>query len=563
MRPEDACRVFRIGGGESEADLTAAQVGAKAANLARLDRMGLRVPPALALTTALFRHYREQGGRLPDGFAARLSASLRWLEDTTGLTLGGDPPLLLAIRPSPVSAMAGGLTTLLNVGLTEKTARALTRRTGNPSLAWDAYRRLACGFGESVHHLAPTAFEALTATHLARVGATSCQELDPIAMRELAIESASLLRALAREPLPQDPIEQLGCALDAVLASWNSSRARECRRANGVDEEAGPALMVQAMVFGNAGARSGTGIGFTRNPGSGDRELYFDFVFNAQGSDLASGDELVYDSRLPRVLPDVWTELQTMRSALEYEFRDMQEFEFTVEEGRLYFLHTRHGDRTPWAAARIATDLVSTGIIDADTALQRLAPYDLDSIGRQSLLLTPAEQPLARAAGGSLGVATGAVAFDASRAQQLAAHGPVILLRPHLSTDDLAGIAASAGIVTTFGGRTSHTTVLARQLGRVALVGCADLHVDHMARGCHLGAQHLREGDVITIDGATGHIYAGRIDAVAERPREVLAVIDSWRGARARVPDSLPPSAIPPPRDIGVSVAALQCQDGR
>jgi pyruvate,orthophosphate dikinase len=561
MRREDACRVFRIGGGESEADLTAAQVGAKAANLARLDRLGLRVPPALALTTALFQHYREQGGRIPDGFAARFSASLRWLEDTTGLTLGGDPPLLLAIRSSPVSTRAHGLTTLLNVGLTEKTVRALTRRTGNPALAWDCYRRLACTFAESVHHLAPAAFEALTATHLARAGATSCHDLDPIALRDLAVESAALLRALAREPLPQDPVEQVGRAVEAVLASWNSARARARRRHTGADDEAGLSVIVQAMVFGNAGARSGTGDGFTRNPVSGDREVYFDFVFDAQGPDLESRHDPHYESHLPRVLPTVWTELQAMRSALEYEFRDMQEFEFTVEEGRLYFLHTRQGDRTPWAAARIATDLVATGIVDADTALQRLAPYDLDSIVRLSLLSSPDVQPLARATGASLGVATGAIAFDAVRAQQLAAQGPVILLRPVLSTDDMPGIAASAGVVTTSGGRTSHAAVLARRRGRVTLVGCADLHIDHMGRGCQLGARHLREGDVITIDGATGNIYAGAIETVAERPRDLLAVIDSWRAARVPAPPA--PSAMRPPRDAAVSMAALRYEDGR
>jgi pyruvate,orthophosphate dikinase len=315
------------------------------------------------------------------------------------------------------------------------------------------------------------------------------------------------------------------------------------------------------MVFGNAGARSGSGVGFTRNPASGDRELYFDFVFNAQGPDVVAGHQPVSDGALQRALPNVWTELQTVRGALEHEFRDMQDFEFTVEEGRLYFLQSRDGDRTPWAAARIAADLVASGAIDSRTALQRLAPYDLDSIARLSLSVPHDTQPLARAIGASIGVTTGAVVFDGVRAQQLAASGPVILLRPDINTDDLAGIAASAGILTTFGARTSHAAVIGRQLGKVALVGCADLRVDQLARACVLGTHRLHEGDVITIDGTSGLVYSGRIDVIAERPHDLLDTIESWSSAAA-TPTSLP-SDMPQTGESGVPIAGVACQQAQ
>jgi pyruvate, orthophosphate dikinase len=547
MNNDDATRVFHIGAGESEADATAATVGAKGASLVRLDRLGLRVPPALAVTTALFRQYQQEK-RLPERFAARLAASLRWLEQMTGLTLGGSPPLLVSVRSSPVRSMPGMLDTLLNVGLTEAGVRGLIRQTGNGCLAWDSYRRLVRAFGESVYHVAPAAFDRLEAAHLGRADARSCHELDPVSMRALARESAALLHRLAGEPLPQDPVAQLTLAVEAVLASWNLPRARDYRRVNALDEQAGPAILVQSMVFGNAGARSGSGVGFTRNPATGDNELYFDFLFNAQGADIVSGHAPVPDNALPRMLPNVWIELQAVKGALEHEFRDMQDFEFTVEDGRLYFLQTRDGQRTPFAAARIAADLVANGTIDPQTALQRLAAYDLDDIVRSSVSPETAAELLARATGASVGVATGSVVFDAGRAQQLAASRPVILLRSDISTDDLAAISSTAGILTTFGGRTSHAAVIARQLGKVAVVGCADLHLDGMAGQCVLGTRHLYEGDVITIDGDTGLVYAGRVDVVAERPRAALAAIQSWRGAPASpsaIRSPLPASAGP------------------
>jgi pyruvate,orthophosphate dikinase len=272
------------------------------------------------------------------------------------------------------------------------------------------------------------------------------------------------------------------------------------------------AVLIQAMVFGNAGARSGSGVGFTRSPVTGDDGLYLDFLFNAQGEDVVSGRHAVTDSALlPSLLPDVWNQLQTAKRALEQEFLDMQDFEFTVDEGQLFFLQTRSGKRTPWAALRIAVDLVREGVVDRSTALRRLEPYDLDNVVRVAVRPGPDDLPVGQAVPAGIGAATGEVVFDAKRAQERGAERDVVLVRSELDTDDIAGLSAAVGILTTFGGRTSHAAVVARHLGKTCLVACGDLRVEDAARVCSIGDRLFREGDLITIDGETGLVYAGRV----------------------------------------------------
>ena len=522
-------RIAFIGEGQSDVHLLVADAGLKGVNLARLDRLGLRVPPALVLNTALSEEFHSRGS-LPPGFAVHLAGALKELEDATGLTLGGSRPLLLSVRSSPVVAMPGMLDTLLNVGLTEAGVHRLIRRTGNSWLAWDCYRRLARAFGEAGNRFPFGEFERLTTDHLTRGGARELQELDPISMRNLACDSAALLSGASPRTLPEDPVAQVVRAVELVLASWNAPRAQEYRRICGLDERAGMAVIIQAMVLGNGGARSGSGVGFTRNPANGDDELYVDFIFNAQGDDVVSGREAVHDGDvLPAVLPDIWHELERIRPLLEREFADMQDFEFTVEDGELFFLQTHHGKRTPWAAARIAVDLVQSGIVDPPTALRQLAPYDLKALVHRSVSRDTSREPIARAIAAGPGVATGGVVFGVQHARQRAASGPVILVRNGMGTADLPGIAAADGVLTASGGRTSHATVVARQLGKACLVGCAALRVDETKQSCMLGSRVLHEGDVITIDGNSGLVFAGRVDVVVDRPHEALAIIESWR----------------------------------
>jgi pyruvate,orthophosphate dikinase len=518
-----------IGDRHAKPPLAAADMGAKAANLARLDRLGLRVPPALVLNAALSQDYLSRGA-LPAGFAVHFASSLRQLETAVGLRLGGSPPLFLSVRPSPGASMPGVLDSLLNVGMTEAGVHGLIKRSGNPWLAWDCYRRLVRAFAETVHHIDPQIFDQMTALHLAREGVATVRDLDPMSMRDLARESAKAAREAGAPPLPDDPLEQVVRAVEAVVASWHSTRAREYRRIWGIGEDTGTGVVVQAMVFGNNGGRSGSGVGFTRNPATGDDELYVDFLANAQGDELASGRESVRDGAALRDgMPAIWRELEHARPRLEREFGDMQDFEFTVEDGRLFFLQARDGKRTPWAATRIAVDLVRGGIVDARTALQRLAAYDLDAVVRRSIDAATAGEPIARAVAAGPGVATGVVVFDAERARKLSARSPVVLVQTDIATDDLSGIAASAGVLTATGGRTAHAAVVARQLGKACVVGCGALRVDTASRTCTIGPRAFREGDVITIDGGSGLIYEGRVDARVERPHDALEAIESWR----------------------------------
>jgi pyruvate,orthophosphate dikinase len=377
-------------------------------------------------------------------------------------------------------------------------------------------------------------FEQLTATHLARAEAETVQELDPLALRELARDSGHHLQRTTGSPLARDPVAQLVTAVEAVFRSWNAPRAREYRRMNNIPDDIGTAVLVQAMVFGNAGARSGSGVAFTRNPATGENELYVDFLFNAQGEDVVSGKYPVTDATLLRaLLPEVYAELLAAAPLLERAFGDMQDFEFTVDEGQLFYLQARAGKRTPWAALRIAADLARGGLVEPQQVLQRLSGYDLDAIVRTTIRPRASDAPLARAISAGIGVATGGLAFDAARACELAARGPVVLARADLSTDDLAGLRAAAGIVTTFGGRTSHAAVVARQLGKVCLVGCSELTVDADARTCSIGDRRLREGAIVTLDADAGYLYAGEVPMIVERPVEALAVIDALRAQLA------------------------------
>jgi pyruvate,orthophosphate dikinase len=339
-----------------------------------------------------------------------------------------------------------------------------------------------------------------------------------------------VLRGVTGTTVPADPHTQLVQAVEAVWRSWMSPRAQEYRRLHGVDATGGTGVLIQLMVFGNAGGASGSGVGFTRNPTDGASRPYIDFLFNAQGEDVVSGRQASTDSaRLPRLLPAVHAELGRAASRLESELRDMQDFEFTVENGRLYFLQTRSGKRTPWAALRIAIDLTLAGIIDRETALQRLAAYDLDAIQRTRLHPDAAHAPIGTGVPAGLGVAVGAMVLDSASAERMCRDGAVILVRPDISPDDIAGLASAAGVVTARGGRTSHAAVVARQLGMACVVGCGALRIDVKSRCCSFGDHTLREGAVMTVDSDSGCIYAGQVPVLIEKPLEALATIESWR----------------------------------
>jgi len=519
-------------------------MGSKAYGLLRLVQLGLPVPPAFVLGTSMCREYFESGGRLPDFTRELLTCGLSRLEEATGRGYGSmHRPLLVSVRSGAAISMPGMLQTLLNIGLCEHNLRGLLRASGNPRLVRDCYRRLVRDFAEVVHGVDAAQFDALVARHCVEQGLANAGELDSAALSRIAEESLEITLALSGQPFPQDPMQQLLGAVEAVIRSWNDEKARHYRRANGIDDAMGTAVTVQAMVFGNSGGSSGAGVGFTRDPATGESPAYIDFLFNAQGEDVVSGRHAGHETvRLSQRLPLVAAELERVRAVLEGEFRDMQDFEFTVETGRLCLLQTRSGKRTPWAALRIAVDMVEENLITPGEALNRLDGIPLETLERVRLAGSMSSSPLATATAASIGVASGAIAFDPKRVAELADGGnPVILVRPDMSTSDVAGIAAAEGVLTAAGSRTSHAAVVARQLGKVCLVNCAALRM--LADGsCTIGDTRLREGDALTLDGDTGLIYAGRLPVVRERPDADLVKVAAWRA-------SIKPGATPGPQN--------------
>jgi pyruvate,orthophosphate dikinase len=511
---------------------TAAAMGSKAAGLLRLAQLDLPVPPAFVLGTAICREYFAQGGRLPGGTRELLAQGLSRLEQATGLGFGSARrPLLVSVRSGAPVSMPGMLQTILNIGLCEHTIPGLLRSSGNPRLTRDCYRRLVRDFTEVVHGADAAQFDALVDRHCMQQSLATASELDSAALGDIAAESLELALALTGQPFPQDPMQQLLSAVEAVFRSWNDERARQYRRINGIDDAMGTAVTVQAMVFGNGGGTSGAGVGFTRDPATGENRLYLDFLFNAQGEDVVSGRHAGQDSALlPQRLPQLAAELGRVRTALESEFRDMQDFEFTVERSRLFLLQTRAGKRTPWSALRIAVDMVNERLITPAEALARLDGIALEQIERMRLADDTSAQPLATAVPASIGVASGAIVFEPGRAAELASRGEsVILVRPDISTADVAGIAAAAGVLTAAGSRTSHAAVVARQLGKVCLVDCRSLQVRPQESACTIGAARLVEGEVITLDADHGRVYAGRLPLVRERPTAELDQVAAWR----------------------------------
>jgi pyruvate,orthophosphate dikinase len=429
--------------------------------------------------------------------------------------------------------MPGMMETLLNIGLCDATVSGLMRQMGNPRLIWDAYRRLVATYGEVVAGLPASAFEE-AASEL--FGEHDERDLDFADLRSLTQRFIGVYAKAARRPFPQDPAAQLAGAIEAVIASWQSAKAREYRRLNQIDDAIGTGVTVQRMVFGNAGGRSGAGVGFTRDPASGEPALWVDFLFNAQGEDVVSGRRSAHGhDELAAVLPDVWSALSAAGRDLEQAFGDMQDFEFTVQDGILFMLQTRTGKRTAQAAVQIALDMLDSGIINADVARERTKALDRASLGRSCVVAASGATllPLARAATASTGVAIGEIALDEARAVSRRAAGvSVVLVRRDAQTSDIAALESATGLLTQRGARTSHAAVVARQLGKVCLVGCSELQIDESMHTLTIGNTTLREGDVLTLDGNEGAVYAGAARTRIDYPEELLTRLSALRNCQ-------------------------------
>ena len=516
---------------DASLDANVELVGSKAAQLARMSRLGLPVPPAFVMPTSLCNGVNRKDGAALHALKSGVRRGVARLEAATGRRFGDSRlPLFVSVRSGAARSMPGMLDTILDVGMNNDTVQGLIRLTGNPRLAWDSYRRFMQSYSEVVGGVPSAEFERPLNAMLGAEDAASEDELDCEALERLTHDFIEIaLRPSGRRP-PEDPFEQLDAAALAVYASWESARAREYRRINGLENLAGTAVTVQAMVFGNSGNRSGAGVAFSRNPATGANEPYIDFLFDAQGEDVVSGRRTPGDaSLLAKWLPEIAQDLAVASRRLEQDFKDVQDIEFTVEDGKLYFLQTRSAKRTPRAGLRIAVDLVREGLIAPAEALHRLEGVDLDRAGIATL--RGEVTPLATAVSASPGVASGRIALDSATAGRMAEDGePAVLVRREPSTDDVAGFNAAAGILTMVGGRTAHAAVVARQLGKVCLVGCTSLEIDESSRRITLAGRELSEGDWLSIDGESGEISSGRAEIVIERPEAELAELKRWRG---------------------------------
>lgn len=516
---------------------TADVVGGKAAGLIRMARAGLPVPPAFVLSTALCRRYQDAPEAALADARALTRRGMAALEASTTRTFGDRRrPLLVSVRSGAAVSMPGMLETVLNVGLTPDSVRGLIRQTGNPRFAWDCYVRLIRQLCTVAHGGGDELFADAVAAEVQASAADAQADLDFAALERLAHGFRDLYRVRARQPFPADPYAQLDLAVEAVLRSWRADKAREFRRLHGLSDAGGTAVTVQAMVFGNAGADCGAGVGFTRHPDTGERQLYLDFLFEAQGEDVVSGRQAAGgDSGLRRAMPEVRAEIERVAAALEAEFRDMQDFEITVEAGRLWLLQTRPGYRSPLAAVRIAVDMVGEGLVAPATALARLDGIDLENLEWRRLAVPAGSEPLARGIPAGAGVAVGAACFDAAAVDRAAARGePAILLRRDFATADIAAIAKADGVITAAGARTAHAAVVARQMGKACIVGCTALTVPTDGAAGRFGDTLVAAGDSLSMDGETGAIYRGALPVTAERPDAALAQIARWRAAAAK-----------------------------
>jgi pyruvate,orthophosphate dikinase len=497
-------------GNKDMADL----LGGKGANLAEMTNLGLPVPPGFTISTAACQSFLERGSP-PPTLMDEVLAHLGMVETKLGRRFADHAePLLLSVRSGARFSMPGMMETILDLGLTDDNVDGLAEMAGDKRFAWDSYRRLIQMFARTVRGLPVERFDAALTACRAEAGAASDAALDADSLRHLVDDYKALYAQLTGEPFPQDPVEQLRQAIIAVFESWNTERARLYRRQEGIPDTLGTAVNVMAMVYGNLGTTSGTGVAFTRDPATGAKGAYGDYLANAQGEDVVAGVRNALPLQaLAELDPMSYAELTDHMSTLERHYRDLCDVEFTVERGRLWMLQTRVGKRTAAAAFVIASDLVDEGLIDLDEALRRVDGRQLTQLmfARFDTDRTPV--PLATGVAASPGAVTGRAIFDAHRAAK--AQGPVILVRRETTPDDLPGMIAAVGVLTSRGGKTSHAAVVARGMGKACVCGVEALEIDDDARTATVGDIVIREGDALSLDGLTGHVYAGSLPTTA------------------------------------------------
>jgi pyruvate,orthophosphate dikinase len=531
--------VYFFGDGKAEGDRSMKDLlGGKGSGLAEMTNAGLPVPPGFTISTDVCSIY-TRAGRLPSQIDAEIQRNVAKLERAAGAKLGSSRnPLLVSVRSGAKFSMPGMMDTILNLGLNDVAVEGLKARTNNGRFAFDSYRRFIQMFGNVVLGIAKDVFEHQFHAVKKTKGVANDPDLDEAALRDVVDRYKAAVRDRTGRDFPQDPSDQLEMARDAVFRSWMNPRAKEYRRIYDIPDDIGTAVNVQMMVFGNTGSRSATGVGFTRSPATGTKEFYGEFLVNAQGEDVVAGIRTPQPIvELERVLPKAYRQLRQITTRLERHYKDVQDFEFTIQDERLFMLQTRNGKRTGYAAVVIATDLVAERLITPKEAILKVEPEALTQL--LSPVFDPAEWkaiPLAtRGLPASPGAASGQVVFTAEDAVKWTdAHKKVLLVRQETVPDDIKGMYVSQGILTATGGMTSHAAVVGRQMGKPSVVGAGELQIDETSKQFSVNGQVVREGDFISFNGLTGEVKLAR---VSSKPSEILQVL---QGQRSRQVGHLP-----------------------
>ncbi len=527
-------------------------LGGKGANLAEMTNLGLPVPQGFTITTEACTQYYEDGRTINAEIMRQINEHVVKMEQITGKVFGSkENPLLVSVRSGARASMPGMMDTILNLGLNEEVVEVLAAKSGNPRWAWDCYRRFIQMFSDVVMEVGKQYFEDLIVAMKERKGVTQDVELSADDLKELSEQFKAEYKAKIGSDFPTDPKVQLMEAIKAVFRSWDNPRANVYRRDNDIPYSWGTAVNVQMMAFGNMGNTSGTGVAFTRDPATGEKKLMGEFLLNAQGEDVVAGIRTPQKiDQLKEVMPEVYDQFVKICSTLENHYRDMQDMEFTIEDRKLYMLQTRNGKRTAQAALKIACDLVDEGMISEKEAVLMIEPRNLDTLLHPQFDAKKLKEakPIEKALGASPGAACGKIVFSADDAKEWAARGEkVVLVRRETSPEDIEGMKAAQGILTVFGGMTSHAAVVARGMGTCCVSGCSEIKMNEAAKCFKLGSKTYKEGDVISLDGSTGNIYDGAIPTVdasiAGEFGRIMALADKYRRLKVRTNADTPADA--------------------
>ncbi|RLC45985.1 MAG: pyruvate, phosphate dikinase [Candidatus Cloacimonadota bacterium] len=553
--------VYFFGGGKAEGSAKMKDLlGGKGANLAEMTNIGIPVPPGFTITTKVCDIYNKNNKRYPKEITNQIYLNLRKLEKLIGAKFGNsENPLLLSVRSGAAVSMPGMMDTVLNIGLNDEVVQGLIKKTNNPRFVLDSYRRFIQMFGNVVKGIEHSKFEDIMNFVKRNKNVKLDTELTEEDLKNIVQRYKDLYKQEIGRDFPTEPIQQLWEAIDAVFGSWNNERAKKYRKLNDIKGLLGTAVNVQAMVFGNTGNRSATGVAFTRNPSTGENKFYGEFLLNAQGEDVVAGirtpQEISKESSqewakriniseqerkekypsLEEIMPDVYHQLKNIRSILEQHYKDTQDIEFTIQDGTLYILQTRTGKRTAEASLRIAVSMVQEGLIDKETAIMRIQPNQLDHLLHPRFDIKVKNEMinkgnlLAKGLPASPGAAVGKVVFFADDAVEWKERNEdVILVRLETSPEDIGGMDAAKGILTVRGGMTSHAAVVARGMGKCCIAGCGELNIDYDNRQLRVGDKIIKEGDYISLDGSTGEVVAGKVKTIAPKLSGNFAILMQW-----------------------------------